>query len=552
VPGARFAQAVIDAYVEAGWWGTDALADLVAGHSATRPDDPAYIVADESGDGVLTWAQYHERSSELAAAFVQAGLDPGTRIGVILPDGATVHTVFLAAEKAGLVVAGIGARAGPAEIRHLLGRMRATALVTHAHHRGQPSSELVASLRAGDSKGLRHIVVPDVAFAPASPTVIDGNSMEVPQRAARERLLEGRALGPDDLFMLNSTSGTTGWPKCVMHTENRWFYFHQLATESGELTPDDVFFGAVPAPFGFGLWTAHFSPSALGCPTIVSPRFEPEKALRAMAKHRVSVLACVSTQFIMMLNSPALEQVDLTSLRVMFTGGEAVPFERAAAFEDRTGAKVLQFYGSNETGALSGTALTDSRERRFGTAGRVIDAMQVRVFDDHGDQVTTAPLVGRPAGKGPAACIGYLDDGDANAELFTEDGWMLMGDVVEIDDAGYLRVIGRTSDIIIRGGKNISAPALEAEISEHPDVDLVAAVSMPDEILGERICVYVATRHNVAMTLSDVTTFLAERGVTQEWFPEHLVQLDELPRSSGDKVAKGELRADIRRRLAAE
>ncbi|HEV3370556.1 MAG TPA: hypothetical protein VG074_13405, partial [Acidimicrobiales bacterium] len=117
--------------------------------------------------------------------------------------------------------------------------------------------------------------------------------------------------------------------------------------------------------------------------------------------------------------------------------------------------------------------------------------------------------------------------------------------------AGYLRVIGRTSDIIIRGGKNISAPALEAEISEHPDVDLVAAVSMPDEVLGERICVYVATRDNVAMTLNDVTAFLADRGVTQEWFPEHLVQLDELPRSSGDKVAKGELRADIRRRLAA-
>jgi acyl-CoA synthetase len=271
-----------------------------------------------------------------------------------------------------------------------------------------------------------------------------------------------------------------------------------------------------------------------------------------MARHRVSVLACVSTQFIMMLNSPVLEQLDLTSLRVMFTGGEAVPFERAAAFEDRTGAKVLQFYGSNETGALSGTALTDSRERRFGTAGRVIDAMQVRVFDDQGDQVITPPLVGIPAGKGPATCVGYLDEGDGNAELFTEDGWMLMGDVVEIDDAGYLRVIGRTSDIIIRGGKNISAPALEAEIAEHPDVDLVAAVSMPDKILGERVCVYVATRGNVPMTLSDVTTFLTDRGVTQEWFPEHLVQLDELPRSSGDKVAKGELRADIRRRLAAE
>jgi acyl-CoA synthetase len=147
--------------------------------------------------------------------------------------------------------------------------------------------------------------------------------------------------------------------------------------------------------------------------------------------------------------------------------------------------------------------------------------------------------------------VGYLDDEEANAQLFTADGWMLMGDVVEIDDDGYLRVIGRTSDIIIRGGKNISAPALEAEIAEHPDVVLVAAVSMPDEIFGERVCVYVSTRRNVPLTLTDVTTFLAASGVGREQFPEMLVQLEELPRSSGGKVAKGELRADIRRRLGA-
>jgi acyl-CoA synthetase len=320
----------------------------------------------------------------------------------------------------------------------------------------------------------------------------------------------------------------------------------------GRADPDDVFFSALPAPYGFGLWTAHFSPGVLGCPTVVPARFDAERALRAVAAHRVSVLTCVSTQFIMMLNTSLLDELDLSSLRVMFTGGEAVPFARAAAFEDRTGAKVLQFYGSNETGALSVTARTDSRQRRFHTAGRIIDDMQVRVYDDKGARVTGSPLVGIPGCKGPANCVGYLDDDEANAQLFTEDGWMLMGDVVEIDAEGYLRVIGRTSDIIIRGGKNISAPALEAEIAEHPDVELVAAVSMPDETFGERVCVYLATKGNVPISLAALTAFLAERGVGREYFPERLVQLDELPRSSGGKVAKGELRADIRRRLAAE
>lgn len=403
-------------------------------------------------------ARYHESSSQLAAVFAQAGLGPGDRLGVVLPDGATVHAVLLAAEKAGLVAVGIGARAGRAELRHLLARTGATALVTHADLLGQAADDLVASLRVDGLPGLRHLVVPDVLDLGDSAVLVDGSPVEAPAAAAVTGHLTGRALGPDDLFMINSTSGTTGLPKCVLHTENRWFYFHQLAAEAGALTSDDVFFGAVPAPFGFGLWTAHFSPGVLGCPTVLAAKFDVERTLRAVVAHRVSVLACVSTQFIMMLNSPLFDQLDLSSLRVMFTGGEAVPFARAAAFEDLTGAKVLQFYGSNETGVLSGTRLTDSRERRFGTAGRVIDAMQVRVYDDRGVQMTGTPLVGIPACKGPATCVGYLDDDDANAQLFTDDGWMLMGDVVEIDDDGYLRVIGRTSDIIIRGGKNISAP----------------------------------------------------------------------------------------------
>ena len=265
---------------------------------------------------VLTWARYHECSSQLAAVFAQAGLEPGDRLGVVLPDGATVHAVLLAAEKAGLVVVGIGARAGRAELRHLLARTGATALVTHEDLLGQPADDLVASLRVDGVPGLRHIVVPDVLDLADSPVLVDGSPVEAPAAAAAAGLLAGRALGPDDLFMINSTSGTTGLPKCVLHTENRWFYFHQLAVEAGALTSDDVFFGAVPAPFGFGLWTAHFSPGVLGCPTVLAAKFDVERTLRAVVAHRVSVLACVSTQFIMMLNSPLLDELDLSSLRV--------------------------------------------------------------------------------------------------------------------------------------------------------------------------------------------------------------------------------------------
>jgi len=234
----------------------------------------------------------------------------------------------------------------------------------------------------------------------------------------------------------------------------------------------------------------------------------------------------------------------------MFTGGEAVPYERAAEFEETTGAKVLQFYGSNETGALSHTSYATDRDTRLRTAGRIIDEMQVRLLDPetHRD-VPEGVNEGQPACKGPATALGYWGDDAANTALFTEDGWMLMGDIVRID-GGILSVIGRTSDFIIRGGKNISAPAVEAEIATHPSVGMVAAVAFPDPVFGERVCVYVELRSGAELTLDDIVEHLRSRSVSREWWPEHLVIVDELPRSSGGKVAKGELKADAARRSA--
>jgi len=125
-----------------------------------------------------------------------------------------------------------------------------------------------------------------------------------------------------------------------------------------------------------------------------------------------------------------------------------------------------------------------------------------------------------------------------------------MGDIVEIDDEGYLSVIGRTSDFIIRGGKNISAPAVEEEVGTHPAVALVAAVAAPDAVFGERVAIYVVPRTGMTVTLEAISAHLATRGVSKEWFPEHLILVDELPTSSGGKVAKGDLKADIKRRFA--
>jgi acyl-CoA synthetase len=461
------------------------------------------------------------------------GFDRGDRVAVLLPDGPGVHVAFLAVERAGLVIVGIGPRAGDREVEHLVGVTGARVLLA-----GPDRAPLA------DRLGLPHL----------DPGASHSRAFEPPGRTGG---LEGgvgdTGVGDADLWLCNSTSGTTGLPKCVMHDQRRWFAFHDLAVAAGALTPGDVFMSVLPAPFGFGIWTGHVTPTLLGAPTVLMPRFDPADALALIERERVTVLAAVSTQFVMLLESPALDRFDCSSLRVLFTGGEMVPYARAAQFEDRTGCSVLQFYGSNETGALSRTTLDDPRERRLRTAGRVIPEMHVRLFDDAGADVTATGGPGIAACRGPVTCLGYYDDPEANARLSTADGWMLTGDYCTIDADGYLTVAGRASDFIIRGGKNISAAQVEDEVSTHPAVALAAAVAMPDPVFGERVCVFVEVRADAgALDLDALRAHLDARGVGKELWPERLVVMDALPRASGGKVAKGALRDDIAARVTAE
>ena len=669
-------------YTEAGWWGTDTLSDIVARHAAYQTDSAAspqhssplitppaasqhsynsppsvspqgnhlaFIEEDRCWD----WRGYHLLSGRLAMFFAKLGFERTERIVVFLPDSGLLHAVYLAAERAGLIVVGIGHRAGRAELSHLVGRCEAVAFVELLEEETDDASEnldasesLFESLRGEHPKLRHHIRIAEVLgranrndfnhddLPQNNPTpndltqndLVEGLLVSVDNKPpehlqADQRELEAQRrslplvddkppehlqadsredhnpanwmtktdlqfpdrLGPSELFLLNSTSGTTGLPKCVMQTQNRWFYFHQLAEAYGALTPEDRFCVAVPAPFGFGLWTTHFTPAVLGIPTILMRRFSPELMLRLIERERATVLCAVTTQFIMMLNSPDLPQYDLTSLRVLFTGGEAIPPQRAQEFEKQTGAVLLNFYGSNETGVLTGTRLDDSQQVRLNTGGRPVPEMNVRLLHpdtgavlmrwneaEYGNDVaeeqdgqttqkpdksniaenldTEAILQGVPACRGPATTLGYYDDDAANGELFTEDGWMLMGDIVRFTD-DCLQVVGRTSDFIIRGGKNISAPAVEAEVMTHPAVRLAAAVAAPDEVFGERVAVYAELREGTTLDLESLTAHLTSRGVSKEWFPEHLVIVDTIPRSSGAKMAKGELREDIAQRL---
>ena len=525
-------------YRAAGWWSDSTLSDAVRRNAEESPDRAAYVDVEEhrgsDPDAILTWREFDAAATSLAEQLAGCGVARGARIAVWHGDSAAIHVLLIAVERCGAVVVGIGARAGTREAAQLLRTTRPQILICDQLR--NPAATAATADQSMPVMVLSH----------------DGTALRCNVDVPPQTLGVESQLGPDDVFLINSTSGTTGLPKCVVHTQNRWHYFHQKAVANGLLTADDVILPVIPMPFGFGIWTSHTTPIHLGATSVILQRFSTRSASAAIARHKATVLCCVSTQLTMLMADQSCRQFDLSSLRVVFAGGEALPYRPAAEFEELTGAKILQFYGSNETGLLSGTTLDDSLQRRLRTGGRIVPEMAVRLFD--GDQDVTHTGHGQPACRGPATSLGYLtglEGGTDHDKLFTRDGWMRMGDICEIDSDGYLSVTGRTSDFILRGGKNISAAQVENAVMTHPAVALAAAVAMPDPVFGEKVCLYAELVDSHTVDLTDLVKHLLEQGVSKELLPEALIVVGELPRSSGGKVAKGQLRDDIRARMEA-
>ncbi|MCX2929854.1 class I adenylate-forming enzyme family protein [Mycobacterium sp. CVI_P3] len=512
-------------YRAAGWWSDITLSDCVRRNAVSTPDKAAYVdYPPGAPDRAMTWSEFDNAATNLAARLHRLGVTPGDRVAFWHSDSTPIHVLLVAIERCGAVGVGLGARAGVREAAQILRTARPALLVSDTSRGAQ------ATRAAADADpSLRAVVLGAEGLTlDTTPGSMVGLS----------------PLGPDEAWLINSTSGTTGLPKCVVHNQNRWHYFHQKAVANGELSADDVFLPVIPTPFGFGIWTSHTTPIYLGATTVRIERFDPVATCAAIERHRVTVLCCVSTQLMMIVANAASREYDLSSLRIVFTGGEPLPYTQAAQFEELTGVTILQFYGSNETGMLSATTVKDSLHHRLRTAGRVVPEMQVRLFD--GDTDVTETGRGQPVCRGPATSLGYLGGTDHDT-LFTRDGWMRMGDICDLDRDGYLVLAGRTSDFILRGGKNISAVAVEEVVDTHPAVAVAAAVAMPDPLFGERVCVFAELKHTGdTLELPALVDHLLAQGVSKELLPERLEVLDELPRSSGGKIAKGELREKIR------
>src|ERR1700757_4483214 len=240
----------------AGWWSDSTLSDVVRRNAAQSPNRTAY--ADHPGIS-LNWREFAHAATKLGRQLAGVGIARGDRVAVWHGDSAAIHVLFLAVERCGAVVVGIGARAGTREVAAILRGAQPKLLISD-HQHGGVAKQAAAAGAAESRVSLLVLGHP----AGALHLNVDGES---------KALEVDSGLGPDDVFLINSTSGTTGLPKCVVHTQNRWYYFHQKAVANGLLTPDDVFLPVIPMPFGFGIWTSHSTPIYLGATAVILPRF---------------------------------------------------------------------------------------------------------------------------------------------------------------------------------------------------------------------------------------------------------------------------------------
>lgn len=297
---------------------------------------------------------------------------------------------------------------------------------------------------------------------------------------------------------------------------------------------------------------AYYTSPLTGCKVVVQERFEPEESLHIIEKERITVLPVVPTQAIRLLEHPTLRNYNLESLRAIGIYGAALHYETGKKIEASLKAKVINFWGSHDCGIGIVTSIRKSQRVRLGTVGkpRPGSGEEISIRGEN-DEVLPPGEVGEVWARGPSCVSGYFHDEKATRSVWTEDGWFRCGDLAYLDRWGYLKLVGRKKDIIIRGGQNISPAEIEELLSDHPGVLMSAIVGMPDAVWGERVCAYIIPRRGWKLALEDINTYLREKQVASFKIPERLEIITSFPLVQ-DKVDKKTLREDITKKLKSK
>jgi cyclohexanecarboxylate-CoA ligase len=352
---------------------------------------------------------------------------------------------------------------------------------------------------------------------------------------------------PSDVALVLFTSGSTGTPKAVLHTHRGLSWKARLMTQVHGLGPADAVLMPAPMAHISGLLNGVLVPGAAGLRAVLMRRFDPAEALRLVTRERVSFLAGPPTFFVAMaiaLGEATSGPVDVSSVRLISSGGASVTpafvEETARTFECR----VKRTYGSTEAPTVTTSTDTDPFEKARDTDGRAVGLVGLRVVRPETESTLGTGQRGELWVRGPELFAGYADPVQTAAAI-APGGWFRTGDLATVDDEGWLRIVGRLKDVIIRGGENISASEVEAALEAHPDVRQAVAVGYPDPLMGERVAAFVVAAGTFDLT--ECRRWFASRGMATFKTPERVEQLGQLPLLGSGKPD----RARLQRQAAA-
>lgn len=549
-------------YLARGWWTEETMDAVFRERVAVDPDREA-LVDPANKDALvgmparrLTWRELDREVDRLAGIFLDHDLEPGHVLGVQLPNTVELVATILAAWRIGLVVSPLPMQYRGHEFRTLGQRAETVAFVSIGRFGDRTPAE-EATTGSSDVPTLRTVM----AFGDDLPDgVVPLDTAGVPDST---RILAHQAAhptDPNDCLTICWTSGTTSIPKGVPRCHLDWIAISRVTISAPALTADDVLLNPFPMVNMAGINGMFLPWLRVGGVLVQHHPFDLPTFLGQIQQERATYTVAPPALLSMLLARPEiLQQVDISSLRVLGSGSAPLPPEMVRAWDRDHGIGIINFFGSNEGIALL-TTPTDvpdpvQRARFFPNhaadrpwSNPLADATGMRLVDlDTGEDVTQPGVPGELHLAGPTVFSGYLA-GDDVASPFDDRGWLATGDVFRIagEDGEFLEFVDRAKDIIIRGGMNIASAELEGLIASHPAVAEVAVIGMPHEVLGEQVCAVVVPAADRTVTLADVVGHLRAADIASYKLPEQLVTRDDLPRNPVGKVLKHQLVAETR------
>lgn len=537
-PEVRLTPEVVEGYRATGAWSGRDLGSYLSDAARRVPDDVAAVSVDgTTGEvrGSLTYLELDTMAERIAGGLARLGVGAGDTVSVMMPNRLEFSALLYGILKLGAVYSGIPINYGQREADFMLRRARAKVFVVPDDYRGTDFVSMARNLQETTDE-LQHVVV-------LGTSVPEGSGwLSFEELAGAEPPVERTGVDPFSLAHIGFTSGTTGEPKGVMNTHQTLdaVLRHWVGHIGSEILGGNVNLVASPVGHHTGfLWGALMG-AYLGGTVVYLDRWEPKVAVEAMQRHGVTTMISAPTFLLDIVRVPGVGPVTLPALRMVSIPGAPIPRALVPKAREKLGCFVCPSWGMTEWGIGISGAPGLSRDRVEATDGVPVEGCEVRVTVGPGGDAPPGEI-GELEIRGAGLFVGYYDRPDFTASAIV-DGWFRTGDQAIMDEDGFVSLLGRSKDIIIRGGQNIPVYDVENLLHRHPAVVEAAVVGLPDERFGERACAVLVLEGGETLTLDAVKEFLLSEGLSKPFLPERVEVVEGLPKTMSGKVRKVELR----------